>query len=192
MENFVLELDGLLSKEYCDEVIEYYHNMEKGGFVADRSTVQQNAKKHLIDDSNTGFVGEYSVKLESTQRLSSIFLESFWKMAYPMYVNKYSVIQDADPHKIFTVKLQKSTIGQGYHIWHFENSSRQNSNRLLNFIFYLNDVEEGGETEFLYFPKRVKAQTGKLILFPCSFTHTHRGNPPISNEKYILTGWVEF
>jgi len=25
-----------------------------------------------------------------------------------------------------------------------------------------------------------------------AFTHTHRGNPPLSNAKYIVTGWTEF
>ena len=24
------------------------------------------------------------------------------------------------------------------------------------------------------------------------FTHTHRGNPPLTADKYIITTWVEF
>ena len=56
-------------------------------------------------------------------------------------------------------------------------------------MIYLNDVKEGGETEFLYHSKRIKAEKGKIIIFPTDFMHTHRGNPPISNSKYILTGW---
>ena len=63
--------------------------------------------------------------------------------------------------------------------------------RLLFFILYLNDIEEGGETEFLYFKRRVKPQKGRLLLAPCGFTHYHRGNPPLSGDKYILTSWVE-
>ena len=82
--------------------------------------------------------------------------------------------------------------GEGYHAWHCEDDSRDNATRILTFILYLNDVNEGGETEFLYYPKRIKAEAGKLILWPAGFTHTHRGNPPLSNTKYILTGWVEF
>jgi len=38
---------------------------------------------------------------------------------------------------------------------------------------------------------RVKPKKGRLILFPAGFTHTHRGNPPLDGEKYIITGWVE-
>ena len=62
----------------------------------------------------------------------------------------------------------------------------------LTFILYLNDIEEGGETEFLYYSKRIKAEKGKLIMWPAGFTHTHRGNPPLTDVKYILTGWLEF
>jgi hypothetical protein len=61
----------------------------------------------------------------------------------------------------------------------------------MTFILYLNDIDEGGETEFLYYPKRVKAKQGRLILWPAGFTHTHRGNPPLSNTKYVMTGWIE-
>jgi len=59
-------------------------------------------------------------------------------------------------------------------------------------MVYLNDVEEGGETEFLYQHKRLKPEQGTLVIWPASFTHTHRGNPPLSNDKYIVTGWTEF
>ena len=58
-------------------------------------------------------------------------------------------------------------------------------------MLYLNSVTEGGETEFLYQKRRIKPQQGRLVIFPAGFTHTHRGNPPLSGDKYILTSWVE-
>ena len=30
-----------------------------------------------------------------------------------------------------------------------------------------------------------------MVIWPAYFTHLHRGNPPISNEKWIVTGWYE-
>jgi hypothetical protein len=57
---------------------------------------------------------------------------------------------------------------------------------------YLNDVEHGGETEFLYQKRRVSAKTGRVVIWPAGYTHVHRGNPPLSGEKYLLTGWLEF
>ena len=34
--------------------------------------------------------------------------------------------------------------------WHCENAKMKARNRILAFMVYLNDVTEGGETEFLY------------------------------------------
>ena len=102
---------------------------------------------------------------------------------YPVLISKgtslYSVRQ----------KLQKTPISGGFHTWHCENYDMAHIHRILAWTIYLNDVEEGGETEFLYQSERVKPVKGRTLIFPAGFMHTHRGNPPISNEKYILTGW---
>jgi hypothetical protein len=31
-----------------------------------------------------------------------------------------------------------------------------------------------------------------MVIAPAGFTHTHRGNMPVSNDKYIATSWVLF
>ncbi len=59
-------------------------------------------------------------------------------------------------------------------------------------MHYLNDFEEGGETEFFYQNKKLKPTGGQLVFAPSHFTHTHKGHVPISNDKYILTSWVLF
>jgi hypothetical protein len=59
-------------------------------------------------------------------------------------------------------------------------------------MLYLNDVEEGGETEFLYQSMRISPKQGTLVLFPAAFTHTHRGNPPLKGDKYFITSWIQF
>ena len=57
---------------------------------------------------------------------------------------------------------------------------------------YLNDIDEAGETEFLYQNKRISPKQGRVLMWPADWTHSHRGNPPIGKEdKYILTTWLE-
>jgi hypothetical protein len=82
--------------------------------------------------------------------------------------------------------------GQGYHVWHCEDMALEFRRRIGTYILYLNDVEEGGETELLYLNQRIKPTAGTLVLFPSGYIHAHRGNPPLSGVKYILTGWLEF
>jgi hypothetical protein len=189
IENFIMEYN-VFSKEYCENTINYYNNMDKGGMTSDRVTIANNLR-HDISDTTTGLHMEGTISLGQSQYVTSEFLSVFWADIYPKYVSKYSILSDTDKHSIYHLKLQKTKIGEAFHRWHFETATREVSNRILTFILYLNDVEEGGETEFLYYPKRVKPKQGTIILFPGCMTHTHRGNQPLSNEKYIITGWVE-
>ena len=66
----------------------------------------------------------------------------------------------------------------------------ENEPRAFVFSIYLNDVKEGGETEFLHFSKRVQPKAGRIVIWPAGFPYLHRGNPPLSGEKYILTSWM--
>ena len=100
---------------------------------------------------------------------------------------KYTPIKNKEDD--YVVTLENDKVGGGYHNWHCENTSMVTSSRVLTWLFYFNDVTEGGETELLHYSMRVKPKAGRLIIFPAYFTHTHRGNPPISNNKYIATGW---
>ena len=102
-------------------------------------------------------------------------------------------------YRLGTINIQKyeQNVG-GYYHWHSENYPQKNDpkcealHRVLLFMYYLNDVNEGGETEFYYQEKRFKPKRGQLLIAPSSFTHTHKGNIPVSNDKYILTSWVLF
>jgi hypothetical protein len=86
----------------------------------------------------------------------------------------------------------------GYFHWHSEHyphptDPHQDSlHRTLLWMVYLNDVEEGGETEFYFQNIKSKPKQGTLVLAPADFTHTHRGNKPVSGDKYIFTSWVLF
>ena len=57
---------------------------------------------------------------------------------------------------------------------------------------YLNDVDVGGETEFPDWNIAVKPEKGKVLLFPCNYLFKHKGNVPISNEKYISTNFINY
>jgi hypothetical protein len=57
---------------------------------------------------------------------------------------------------------------------------------------YLNDIDEAGETEFLYQKRRISPKENTLIIWPAAFTHTHRGNVVHgAKSKYIITGWFD-
>ncbi|MBT1445718.1 2OG-Fe(II) oxygenase [Shewanella sp. JM162201] len=96
-----------------------------------------------------------------------------------------------------TINIQKYPQGKGgYPHWHSEQFPQHGHNEALHrvvlYMFYLNDVEEGGETEFFYQQRKIKPTRGTMVIAPAGFTHTHRGNVPQSSDKYIATSWVMF
>lgn len=91
------------------------------------------------------------------------------------------------------VKIQKTPPRGGYHFWHCEQFNRETGVRALAWMIYLNDIPAGeGETEFLWQKLRVQPEAGTCLIWPSQFTHTHRGNPVYSTDKYIATGWYTY
>jgi len=88
-------------------------------------------------------------------------------------------------------KIQHNKINEGRYWFHTDESvdyiNGNLINRHLTYLYYLNDVQDGGETIFMNC--KVKPKKGRLIIFPSTWTYIHGGNTPISNDKYILTGW---
>ena len=186
IKDFIGIWDNFMSDGFCDKVIDYYEEMEKHSLTFKRD---QDAK--LVEDSSINVLDNLTQYYSYGQTFIDEFYRKFWEVAYSEYYKKHQVLKNYPKHRSFHFKLQKTLPTEGYHVWHSEDDEMIVRRRLLFFILYLNDIEEGGETEFLYFKRRVKPQQGRLLLAPCGFTHYHRGNPPLSGDKYILTSWVE-
>ena len=85
--------------------------------------------------------------------------------------------------------VQKYDMQDGKYIYHSDSLNESNRHRVITYLWYLNDVTDGGETEFWGGKYDIKPETGKLLLFPACWSFPHRGKMPISNDKYIITGW---
>lgn len=98
-------------------------------------------------------------------------------------------------YRMGSIQAQKYPQGQGnYNYWHCEVYPEKGKfealHRTLLFMFYLNDVEEGGSTDFYYQNRSIQPRQGRMVIAPGYFTHTHRGTTPVSGDKYILTSWI--
>jgi len=91
-----------------------------------------------------------------------------------------------------TYNIQRYYPNQGFYQWHCERGNIKNHNRHLVFMTYLNDVTDGGETEWYYQKIKVKPEKGLTIIWPTDWTFTHRGLVSKTQTKYIATGWYNF
>lgn len=192
--DFIGVFDNALNQKHCEDLIKIYEDSEKLNFsisrknmgkekmTIDNNLVFPNCKSHVSDD----------IFFESIQPSVQEFVNISWKY-YAEYANKYGILSELSSHRFYdSLKIQKTKPSEGYHVWHCEHDNRKNGSRLLLVMCYLNDVDEGGETEFLYQSRRIKPKQGTMVICPSSFTHTHRGNPPLTGDKYMINGWIEF
>lgn len=187
---FIGIYENAFTLKECEDTIKLFENYYKLGYCYNRFEGSEsilNNKDDVVVDINP------SIELDLAPKFIDSFHKRFYDYIYPIYNIQYPILQELKKHKSKYIKIQKTCPTQGYHVWHCEHDANECvRDRVLAWTLYLNDVEEGGETEFLYQSLRFKPKKGTFILFPAHFTHTHRGNPPLSGVKYIATGWIEF
>ena len=182
MNDFIEIYNNAVPDEYCEKFIGFINYLKAAGLVR-----REDNLGHNRENSSINFPHMLEYDLSDWDPLAKEFIP----MIQPFvdeYCKKYSILTKSN-FLLFDVKAKKIPVAGGFHDWHYENMGMQTSHRRFVIQLYLNDNFEGGETEFLYMNKRVKAKTGRLIIFPAGYTHTHRGNPPIGGDKYILTNW---
>ena len=168
--------------DFCDKVIdklEEYLKIDTTAIMIGSQT--NNGQANRVD---------YSVNFEALQDPLNVEMHQILNKYIVEYVNKYTGYAQRNAISR-TMKVQKTPPKGGFHTWHSEHSSNNNSSyRVLTWTLYLNDIPEGeGETEFLEYGIKVQPVKGSLCFFPAAWTHVHRGNPVYTKTKYIATGW---
>ena len=85
--------------------------------------------------------------------------------------------------------------GQAYHGEHsdfYSNYRTPMARRHLTGLCFLNDMVDGGELEFPQQEMRVKPTTGRFVIFPSGWMHTHRTLPSATDTRYVFQLWWSF
>ena len=179
----IIRYESVFDKKELESIIDTIDYFEEsGGLVHNKKAL------HLHDHREINLSQDLQINLSSSHRIVSLILSKF-KPCIDDYIENFSILNNNN-FLFYDCKLKKILEGGGFHNWHYENSSLMTSARSFVIQAYLNDNFEYGETEFLYQGKREKAVAGDVLIFPASFTHTHRGNPPIGGTKYLATSWA--
>ncbi len=112
-------------------------------------------------------------------------------MALKSFKHKYPYFADMSRFKDMGYNLQRYQPGEYYH-WHVDADNLELASRQLVALWYLNDVEQGGETDFIHQQISITPEKGKLVLFPPFWTHEHRAAVVEKGTKYIATTWITF
>ena len=187
MKNFtdlIYEMHSALDQQTCQDIIQRFrHDDRKAPGITTSGEVMPELKKSMDlgisdldeweDIDRTLFKSLADNLEEYSKRILEITGDPLWS----------SEIKDTG----YNVKRYRPN---DYYNWHVDCQTYiEGWTRTIACIWYLNEVEEGGETEFA-FGHKIVPETGKLILFPATWNFPHRGLSPIKGNKYIITSFV--
>lgn len=75
---------------------------------------------------------------------------------------------------------------------HVDVGDHASARRFVAAMLYLNDVEEGGATEFPIWGQQIQPRAGTVLVFPPLWPWLHAGRPPASSVKYILSTYLHY
>ena len=110
------------------------------------------------------------------------FARSVWSVMTD-YARRFSVpITSFEP-----ISFNRYEPGQEFHVHadYFEGS-----NRVISAVAYLNTVEEGGMTNFIYYGVEVEAVAARVAVFPSNYLFAHAALPPQAGIKYSAAFWA--
>ena len=172
-----MEFDGHLDPDLCKQIIERFEKDSRKHAGRSGKTVQPDVK--LSDDLRIDIYPEWNDVTEQLEKSLKDGLERY-KDYLDIMMPKNYINFSTFTHRGF--QIQKS----GYYKWHDDDHTEHDLHqRIVTFIWYLNTKEEEGWTDFHY--KKVFPRTGKLVIFPSTWTYIHSGAP--TTDKYLITGW---
>lgn len=187
IDQFIGVYDNFILPGSCERIINWFENQKQ--FQDTVKRIDQNLADYDANDEALSINQyNYDVHIDIIKDVIANF-----KLTLFDYLKETQALKYMGVSQVYyeSFKIQKTVPGGGYHIWHVEkNFNYEMLRRALAFIIYLNDVEDGGETEFLKQSVRIKPKTGRVVIWPAAFPFIHRGNPPLKQTKYILTSWI--
>lgn len=183
--NFIETYPNLLSLSDCE--------IARTGMDAIISRPDPGDSCVLSDDSSRTDWNVFSGRYGSLKYIENKILETV-ALGWKKYNSTYN-ITSRSAYELLSPgwKFQRSEDGGGFHQWHYEQGSgEESSRRFAVWMIYLNTVSTGGKTEFKFQDLQVKPEAGTLVIWPAAYTHVHRANPDLVGRKYIATGWFNF
>jgi prolyl 4-hydroxylase len=173
--------------ELCNEIIKFFEenkSLQQKGIVGNMVDPKKKQTTDITIIPSQLKDPKYSLFNSYFDLLNDCF--SDYKSQYP-FLNTF-----LKKTHIGHFNVQKYLSGDHFSLLHSERTSLGFLHRVFAWMTYLNNVDDGGTTDFEYYDIKVKPEIGKTLIWPAEWTHAHRGSVLKSGTKYIITGWIHF
>tara|TARA_X000000368_G_scaffold226885_1_gene179074 strand:- start:5977 stop:6540 length:564 start_codon:yes stop_codon:yes gene_type:complete len=185
MSNLIQVYNNTLTDDFCKLIINTFEN-------------------DIVNQFQGETLGGLKISLKKTTDLyitnNSLTWKNIYKSLIPIINNYLNIYKNNNLKNLLNFTefeffpkflMHKYCKNEDYFNFHHDFSKLGNFDyRYFTLLFYLNTVDDGGETEFIDGTK-IKPEKGKLLIFPCLWTYVHKGCVPISDIKYVIACWIK-
>jgi len=176
--DFVHVYPNVLPHKVCDELVSYF---------------EENEDKH--ESINNGGCPNFTQLNLTRSKENCEYIHNFLIRTTLEYKNKYYQyfldypLPDKHSFEEFRIKRYNANSDDRFDT-HVDVINHSSARRFLSFFWYLNTVENGGNTVFDH--GQIKPCKGSLVVFPPLWMFPHRGESPISGPKYLLSTYLHY
>ena len=178
LRNYVQYFDGALAPDFCAQMVR--------AFEQSAHLHAPNGRGHQAGLDRSGWV-----ELNLTVLADAAFLGFFHAQIdkhLAAYNSALSLSLPIPPSAVIDdLRMKRYRAGSDENFEPHFDAYGQKSSRYLVFLWYLNDVAQGGETEFCDLGIKITPRTGRLLVFPPYWMFQHAGRPAQSHDKYIVS-----
>lgn len=179
--HFIRTYERALEPAVCDRMVDAFESMQ-----AQQVRSGRNFREALSESSWT--------ELDLTHRTEQAFKQQIAEVVFhfkAQYEDDCGIRPRLpDPASLGKLMMKRyDANGEDNFQPHYD-SVGPHANRYLVFLWYLNDVAEGGETDFVDLERKIAPVKGRLLMFPPYWMWRHTGRTPVSNAKYILSTYL--
>ena len=183
--DYIRTYDNVVDDDFCSNAIEQFEQDESIQEKIDREQrptfTEVNISKQYIQ-KNTAW---YETNLVANQ-------------AYVQCVSEYMDEMDLGPdfpskYAFEEFRLKRYIAGTDDQFKdHVDVQDYNSARRFLVCFLYLNDVKDGGNTNFPKLDYSITPKRGRMLLFPSTWMFRHAGLPVIRGTKYILGTYLHY
>ncbi len=175
--------DGHLDAPICDKLVRTFDDMRER-HVRNGAGVRQGLEDSAWTEMDASRIMDGAFRKFFFERVESALEHYNAEVNLPLPLPNSGLLAP------LILKRYRATSAERFQV-HFDSIDRV-SNRYLVFLWYLNDVTEGGETYFPGLSTRIAPRKGRLLMFPPYWMYQHEGRAPLVGDKYIASTYLVF
>ncbi len=185
LKDYIKVYDDICDTETCNQIVEAFNSQEDYHVYIDR------LKRPTFTEMN---ISQRYLEKDPQWIIFQKQIQTFFIEAVSKYMDELDIGPDFPAKYAFEeFRIKKYSANSADEFAdHVDVGDYNSARRFLVCFLYLNDVEEGGTTDFPKINHAITPKCARILVFPPNWMYRHAGRPVTKGTKYILGSYLHY